>query len=293
MSQILTSALKYFPSAKSRRILLVILICAWGIYLFPMFYGIFLDKTCSDKKVEKLFASIKSKYGIEIVYDVDADFLSDIGTATVPAGPPPQSKVIPIRRSVLIRYPEILESALTKYPVQVIKNYLNAIHFARKINHDGFLYAGSFDPFRRVIFIVDNGAHKPEMGVATFHHEFSSLLLSRHSLVLNPWLEQNPKGFKYLYDTDADKLKTFNNSSLNGTAPDYENGFMNTYGQTDFENDFNEYSAMIFTYPGKFKQIMARHPRVRGKFLVWLKFYQVIDPIFTEEYLLGAKAQGE
>ena len=34
-----------------------------------------------------------------------------------------------------------------------------------------------------------------------------------------------------------------------------------------------------------------RHnPRVRGKFLVWLKFYQEIDPIFTEEYLLGARA---
>ena len=72
----------------------------------------------------------------------------------------------------------------------------------------------------------------------------------------------------------------------------YEDGFMNTYGQTDFENDFNEYSAMIFTYPEKFKQIMARHPRVRGKFLVWLKFYQEIDPIFTEEYLLGAETQG-
>ena len=49
----------------------------------------------------------------------------------------------------------------------------------------------------------------------------------------------------------------------------------------------NEYSAMIFTDPEKFKPIMARHPRVRGKFLVWLEFYQEIDPIFTEEYLCG------
>ncbi|MGD9367812.1 MAG: hypothetical protein PVH87_19080 [Desulfobacteraceae bacterium] len=47
-----------------------------------------------------------------------------------------------------------------------------------------------------------------------------------------------------------------------------EKGFMNIYGQTDFENDFNEYSAVIFTYPQMFKKIMNQYPRVRGKFLV-------------------------
>jgi hypothetical protein len=288
MNQSLQSALKCLCSIKSRRILSILLLCAAGLVISPKIYGYFLDKSFTNENLESLFASIKEKYGIGIVYEVENNFLSDAGTAIVPAGPPPQSKVKPIRRSVLIRYPEILQAAFKKYPVEVIKNHLNAIHFAGEINRDGFFYAGSFDPFRRLIFIVDNGTHKNEMGVATFHHEFSSLLLSRRSLVLNPWLEQNPKGFKYLYDTDADKLKTFKEASLDGTESDYEKGFMNTYCQTDFENDFNEYSAMIFTYPEKFKQIMARHPRVRGKFRVWLKFYQEIDPIFTEEYLLGA-----
>jgi len=292
MNQIFQSALKCFLSAKSRRILSILLLCASGLVISPNIYGYFLDKTCSDEKIEILFAPIKEKYGIEVVYDVDDKFLSDVGTAIVPAGPPPQSKIKPIRRSVLIRYPDILEPAFEKYPVKVIKNHLNAIHFAGEINRDGFFYSGSFDPFRRVIFIVDHGAQKPEAGMGTFHHEFSSLLLSRRSLLLNPWLELNPKNFEYLYDTDADKLKSFNESSLDGTESDYEKGFMNTYGQTDFENDFNEYSAMIFTYPERFRQIMARHPRVRGKFLVWLKFYQEIDPIFTEEYLLGAETQG-
>jgi hypothetical protein len=62
---------------------------------------------------------------------------------------------------------------------------------------------------------------------------------------------------------------------------------MRAYGQTDFENDFNEYSGMIFTYPQKFKKIMKQYPRVRGKLKVWLELYQKIDPIFTEKYLLG------
>ena len=67
----------------------------------------------------------------------------------------------------------------------------------------------------------------------------------------------------------------------------YERGVVTNYGLTNFSNDFSEYSAMIFTYPDQFKKIMSQYPRVRGKFKLWLAFYQKIDPIFTEEYLLG------
>ena len=120
-----------------------------------------------------------------------------------------------------------------------------------------------------------------------FHHEFSSLLLKRHSFFVNPWTDNNPQEFRYLYEKKIDRLQTYNNTSLIGTESDYEKGFMNTYGQTEFGNDFSEYSAMIFTHPDKFKKIMNQYPRVRGKFKLWMEFYQKIDPIFTEEYLLG------
>ncbi len=84
-------------------------------------------------------------------------------------------------------------------------------------------------------------------------------------------------------------LEIHKSTSIVGTEADYEKGFMDTYGETSVENDFNEYAGMIFTYPQKFKKIMDKYPRVRGKFLVWLEFYHNIDPIFTEEYLLGSK----
>jgi hypothetical protein len=111
--------------------------------------------------------------------------------------------------------------------------------------------------------------------------------LRSHSFYLNPWEDLNPKNFKYAYDTTEDKLKTYNSASSIGTESDFEKAFMDSYGQTEFENDFNEYFAMIFTYPEKFKKIMDQYPRVRGKFLIWLDFYHKIDPIFTEDYLLG------
>lgn len=123
---------------------------------------------------------------------------------------------------------------------------------------------------------------------STIHHEFSSILLKKHTLLLNPWLGQNPAGFEYLSKIEKDVLAIYESTNREGTEEDYENGFMNSYGRTDFENDFNEYNAMIFTYPHKFKAILARYPRVRAKFRVWLDFYHSIDPIFTEGYLLGA-----
>jgi hypothetical protein len=67
----------------------------------------------------------------------------------------------------------------------------------------------------------------------------------------------------------------------------FQKGFVSKYGVTNFNNDFSEYSAMIFTHPQKFKEIMNQYPRVRGKFEVWLEFYQKIDPIFTQAYFLG------
>lgn len=207
----------------------------------------------------------------------------------VSAGPPEDSFVRPIRHRVLLDFPPIIEKALSRYPISVIKKYLKSIHFAGEIEHDGFNYAGSYDPFRHIIFLVSDGWSDEKYPIGIFHHEFSSLLLKSHSLVINPWFDQNPANFEYLYDSRRGRREIYESVSPKGTEKDFENGFMSSYGQTDFENDFNEYSKMIFTYPMRFKELMNRYPRVRGKFLAWLKFYQEIDPVFTETYLFGEK----
>ncbi|MFZ1983583.1 MAG: hypothetical protein WAU91_04170 [Desulfatitalea sp.] len=285
-SQILS---RFFVSKRMRWTLwLMLLFCLLFLGLLKS-YELYLDTTFPKDVIEARFAPLTSQYGIKIVYEVSESFFSELVNPIVSAGPKRNSTVTPIRNRVLLRYPKLLQTAFEKYPLGVIKDYLNAIHFAASIHDNGFLCAGSYDPFRKVIYLVDNGWVREDQALSTFHHEFSSLLLNGHSLVLNPWIDQNPKDFVYLYKTGQKHIEVFNKSSIDGNEEDYEKGFMNTYGQTNFENDFNEYSAMILTYPEKFKQIMNQYPRVRGKFLVWLKFYQEIDPIFTEEYLLGAK----
>lgn len=261
------------------------------IPLFSVLLLLSCTKAYTPQEIDKLFETIKSKYGIKIVYKISSDFLSPIETAMPLTGPSKNSVVKPIDLPVLAHYPRILQKALEKYPVTMIQKHLKAIHFAKEIIQDGIDVGASYDLYRGVIFIVNDGSQSDGYSIGAFHHEFSSLLLKRHSFILNPWIEQNPDNFKYLYETygELKNLQRHRKVSIHGGAIEYEKGFMNSYGQTNFENDFNEYAAMIFTHPQKFKKIMNQYPRVRGKFLLFLEFYHKIDPIFTEAYLFGEK----
>ena len=258
-----------------------------------LFIGLALLLVCcsrpySKEQIDLLFEPITSKYGIEIVYEIDETF-----TPIFMGGGGAHAEYCtlePNEKHIIVRYPQILEEALAKYPVHVINNYLNAIYFAGIIEIRGLYAGGTFDSTRRIVYLVEDGSGPVHRSIANFHHEFSSLLLSRHGRLINPWLEQHPEGFRYRNQMYEDSKDVYADTSVFGTKADYEKGFMNPYGQTNFENDFNEYAAMVFAYPEEFKQIMDQYPRVRGKFLVFLDFYQKIDPIFTEEYFFGTRA---
>jgi hypothetical protein len=246
------------------------------------------SRTYSKEQIDRLFEPITSQYGVEIVYEIGDTFLHiRPGGGGAHAG---YCILEPIDKRVLVRYPKILEEALAKYPVHVIADYLNAVYFAGVIKHGALYYSGTYDSTRRIVYLVDHGRSPVQRNSATFHHEFSSLLLSRHGWLINPWLEQHPEGFRYKSQIYENSEDVYADICLDGTESDYEDGFMNSYGQTNFENDFNEYAAMVFAYPEKFKQIMDQYPRVRGKFLVFLDFFQKIDPIFTEAYFFGTQA---
>jgi hypothetical protein len=272
-----------------KRFLLIASSVSLLLWIISYEYLIYSDKTFNKEQIDKMFQPITSKYGIKIVYEVGDDFFSDLVNPIIPAGPDRHSKVTPIRHRLLARYPHILKKAFKNYPTNIIKKYLKAIYFAEEIDENGFKYGGSYDPFRKIVYLTNNGRQTDDLAESSFHHEFSSLLLKSHSFNLKPWENLNPNRFRYLYEI-YDNFKSLPSSIIiegKGTDQDYKDGFVNGYGRTDSENDFNEYAAMIFTYPEKFKKIMNQYPRVRGKFLVWLDFYHKIDPIFTEDYLLG------
>jgi hypothetical protein len=64
----------------------------------------------------------------------------------------------------------------------------SVVYFAGVMKSDNINYAGTYDPFRRIIYLIGDGKWTSE-SMGTFHHAFSSLFLSRHGLLLNPWFE--------------------------------------------------------------------------------------------------------
>jgi hypothetical protein len=201
-------------ATRSQWILWIMLMCCLAILALIESYNLYRDRIFSKEDIEEKFEPLTKRYGIRIVYQVNGDFLSNITYSLLPAGPSRHSKVTPIRHRVLLRYPQLLSIAFARYPEHVIKSYLNAIHFAGDINEGGFRYGGSFDPFKRVVYLIDDGRLTDDHAIYAFHHEFSSLLLGRHSLFLNPWFDQNPKGFVYAYDTEKDHLQIYIIKSL-------------------------------------------------------------------------------
>jgi hypothetical protein len=224
---------------KKWRYALIFIMVLWiGIKLLKLYFHTEYTK----EEIKGWFEPIPSKYGIKIVYEINDDFFSPLENPPIPAGPLRESKVTLIRHRVLKKYPAILQTAFNKYPVHIIERYLKAIHFAGEIIEAGSKYGGSYDPFRRIVYLVDHGGTPDEYAVSTFHHEFSSLLVESHSFLINPWTNQNPKNFKYL-DEIYDNLKEMNTVRKTFADTDcYEKGIVTTYGLTCLENDFSEYS---------------------------------------------------
>jgi hypothetical protein len=255
-------------------------------FALPMMLWLVLvccTKTYTQEEIDMVFESIVAAYGVKIVYEIGEDFYP----TTYEGESVEFDKIEKIDGRVLCNYRTILPKAFEKYPESMIRQYLTAIHFAKIIRHNGLEYAGTYDASRRIIYLANDGKQAEKRSIGTFHHEFSSALLKNGFFFLNLWLNENPEGFKYRLEREERWEKALDGTSLLGTEEDYEKGFMNSYGQTDYENDVNEYSKYIFTYPEQFKEIMDHYPRVRAKFLVWLEFYHEIDPIFTEDYFFN------
>lgn len=257
------------------------------IFIGTLLFLFSCTKPYPKNEIDKLFEPIRLKYGIKIVYELDPGF----EPTARGGGQAKFSKIEPIDYRILARYAKYLHQAFSKYPNSVITAHLKYIYFAKTMAINGFRCGGTYDQFRKIVYLANNGSLEDDRAIANFHHEFSSILLSYHGFLINPWIDKNPQKFRYLQEQSANWTAIWKDIDFTGegTEAAYRQGFMNNYSQTNFENDFNEYAAMIFTHPQRFKKIMNQYPRVRGKFLLFLDFYHKIDPIFTEAYLLNEK----
>jgi hypothetical protein len=170
-------------------------------------------KTYTKEDIDKVVALITSKYGTKIIYKINGDFAPiRYGWAHAQF-----NRIEKIAPCILVKYPAKIAMAFDKYPVKVIKENINAIYFAKEMESNGLQYGGTYDSFRRIIYLVNDGEQTDDRSIAIIYHEFSSLLLYRYGFFTNPCLNQNPKGFKYRSDMYSSWEKAYNGTSLVGT----------------------------------------------------------------------------
>jgi hypothetical protein len=61
----------------------------------------------------------------------------------------------------------------------------------------------------------------------------------------------------------------------------YHDGFLDKYGQSTLENDFNLYAEMAFTQPQKLKRLTKKFPRIKQKAELTRSYYTGISKDFN------------
>jgi hypothetical protein len=148
----------------------------WSLLMGMVLLLLSCTKTYTQEEIDNLFEPITSKYGIKIVYAISEDY-----PPLLIGGERAKFSILEqIDKNILAHYEGLLSRALEKYPVQMIKSYLSEIYFAKAIQVDGVFCGGTYDQFRHIVYLTNNGQLSDDRAIANFHHEFSSLLLSRN-----------------------------------------------------------------------------------------------------------------
>lgn len=174
-----------------------------------------------------------------------------------------------------------LQSALRKYPAEVLKKNVRKIYVLGNLSFFGMEYGGTSSS--DVVYIVHYDYDK-YYSETTFHHEFASILLRNYSTDFdtNAWNALNPKEFTY--SGDGISALADGNSS---TYIDYElveQGFINEYSMSCAEEDICSIVEQLFSPDYDFWQIYEDFPLMRAKVDFIIRFYSEINDTFNEDY---------
>ena len=115
-----------------------------------------------------------------------------------------------------------------------------------------------------------------DLSLLVLHHELSSIVLRVDPLTWSKWKKFAPPSWDYAEEPG---------SALRGAhkpKPSLDTGFLNAYGATNLENDFNIYAEEMFWNPGGLTALAKEHPLIRRKLEFVMDTYIAIDPSFKE-----------
>ncbi|MBL7731113.1 MAG: hypothetical protein JNM88_08045 [Chitinophagaceae bacterium] len=192
-----------------------------------------------------------------------------------------------VRRSL-----EITIRALNKYPQNALRYDLRTIYFLKSMKFFGVGYGGTNST--NAVYLTNNGV---AMGFTelymeqTFHHEYSSILYRNHPGWFDDkaWQANNPPGFIYNDPENGVGAIRNNASSQDLDSGFCKKGFLTEYSQSSLENDLNTFAQNLFSPSEGFWKLVDKYPLINRKVKVLVKFYNRLDPAFTEAYFRKLK----
>jgi hypothetical protein len=178
-----------------------------------------------------------------------------------------------------------MEMTFRKYPVALLCSNLESVYVLKSMKFYGVPYGGTSSGNR--VYITDDEENlncSYDLLENYFHHEFSSILLHNYSSDFSKrkWKKLNPKGFKY----GKGGLQAIRNNAADMVFDSLlnKNGFLTKYSEASLEEDFNLYCQNIFNGGEEFWRLVDAFPAIRAKTELVIRFYNRINPVFTERY---------
>lgn len=227
---------------------------------------------------EAAAAEIENRYGVRIQYEIGPDFLPESWTAPEIGG-----RAEEVEGRELERILRSLPDWLDKYPAGVIRDNLSSIRVVGYLEFFGFDYAGT--NIDRTIYLANGGersGYDDRFLEGVFHHELSSILLTRYPFPFEDWLRANPPGVDYNSPPDQPLEMRPGYRSTEGTDSVYRLGLLTEYGITNLENDLNLYAEIAFTHPARMRRLTQEYPAIREKFSIFRRFLTSISPEFDQ-----------
>ncbi|MEI6883785.1 MAG: hypothetical protein WCO02_04815 [Bacteroidota bacterium] len=235
---------------------------------------------CLFPELEAQEYYIDQRSGVELLFPTDTRIFPQQWS-----GKKVNPDVRPVSPEEFGRLEDLITHALSKYPVELLNNYLDKVFVVKSMRFYGLPYGGT--NYQHSIFLsddTDNQWFTDDYIEQVFHHEFSSILIRNFSLYFDKtrWLALNPPSFRY-GKGGAEAIQ--NGVSSMSLDPDLiEKGFLSQYSTASLEEDINVFAQNIFTGGREFWRLVELNDTIREKTRIMIKFYHSIDPMFTEAY---------
>ncbi len=181
----------------------------------------------------------------------------------------------------------ILNTALSKYPGEVLRLNLLTVYILKSMSFYGVGYGGTNS--NEEVYLTNNGismGYTDDYIEQTFHHEFSSILYRNYPQLLDEksWSAVNPPGFDYKDPENGVGAIRNNESSQELDTALCRQGFLTQYALSGLENDINTVAQNLFLPAKGFWRMVDSYPPIARKTGLLISFYNKIDPLFTEAY---------